>query len=483
MELLLVLITPFLAGILGIFVQKNSRLLDMLYGASAVIEIIASASVFMQISINGASSFTSFFSVDSLGGVVLLATVIVTVFSSFYSIGYIREEVKKGIIGFRRVKQYFLLYQIFIAAMFVGVAATSPIIMWIAIETTTLSTTLLISFYNKPSATEAAWKYLLINSIGLLLAFFGTLLFFANTSSSIALLEFANWQSLVEHVAGLNQNLIRIAFMFILIGYGTKVGFAPMHTWLPDAHSKAPAPISALLSGALLNIAMLAILRFKIVTDSIVDHSFSNTLLIGFGLTSVVVAAFIILLQKKYKRLFAYSSIEHMGIIALGFGFGGIGVFAALLHMIYHSITKSLLFFISGSLYLKYGLSKISNIKGMIYVFPVSTFLLFSGFLAITGVPPFGMFITEFSILAAGIQHYSIISVLILMSLALVFIGFLRHGISMTLSKQPALVAKGELNLFLIMPPMILVTLLIVISFYLPPFLQNLLKHASESLL
>ncbi len=481
MELALLLTAPLLACLIGLLVRKNIRIFDMLYIACAFIEIVAAVGVFVRFAAGYDLFVTPFFSVDSLSGIILFTVVIVSVFSSFYSIGYLREEVKKGIIGFRRVKQYFLLYHLFVAAMIAATTSTNPIVMWIAIETTTLSTTLLISFYNKPSATEAAWKYLLINSIGLLLAFFGTLLFFAGGSSG-DVFDFASWQSLKAHVAVFNPDFLKIAFIFILIGYGTKVGLAPMHTWLPDAHSKAPPPISALLSGALLNVAFLAILRFKIITDSVVERSFSDMLLIGFGLLSVGIAALIILVQKKYKRLFAYSSIEHMGIIALGCGFGGPGVWAALLHMIYHSFAKSLLFFVSGSLFLKYGLSKISNIKGMAAVLPVSAFLLFCGFLAITGVPPFGMFITEISILAAGMAHYPIASYVLLASLALVFVGFLRHIVSMTFSETPQSIAKGEMNVYILIPTFLLAFVLLLLSLVIPPFLHSLLTNAATLL-
>lgn len=478
MELAFLLATPLIAVILGMGIRKHIWLFDLLYGVSAFVVTIAFIGVLTGIAHQESVRFTSFFEINSLNAIILLTVVVVAVFSSIYSIGYLRQEISKGIIGFRRVKQFFLLYHLFVAAMIIAVAATSPIVMWIAIETTTLSTTLLISFYNKPSATEAAWKYLLINSIGLLLAFFGTLLFFGG-SSGLQMAEFADWQSLGTHAANLDPNLLKIGFIFILVGYGTKVGFAPMHTWLPDAHSKAPPPVSALLSGALLNVAFLAILRFKSITDSVLGHAFSSPLLIGFGLVSVVVAALIILVQKKYKRLFAYSSIEHMGIIALGCGFGGIGAFAALLHMIYHSLVKSLLFFASGSIFLKYGLSKISNIRGMIAVLPVTTLILFCGFLAITGVPPFGMFITEITILTAGMGQYGIVSIAVLASLALVFVGFLRHIVSMTLSNPPTTVPRGEANAFVLAPSIVLAVIIISLSVYLPPFLQSILTRAS----
>ena len=280
--------------------------------------------------------------------VVLLTVAVVGFASSFYSIGYLRGEVAKGIVGFRRVKQYFVLFQLFLLAMFYAIITVNPILMWIAIEATTLSTAFLISFYNKPTAMEAAWKYLIINSIGLLLGFLGTLLFFAPLSDPAD--TFVTWRLLQEAgAAGLNPLLVKIAFIFVLIGYGTKAGLAPMHTWLPDAHSKAPSPISAMLSGALLNCALLAILKFKSIADVVLGTAFSQNLLIFFGIISIAIPAFIIIVQKNYKRLFAYSSVEHMGIITLGFGFGGLGSFAALLHMVYHSLAKSILFFSAGN--------------------------------------------------------------------------------------------------------------------------------------
>jgi hydrogenase-4 component F len=278
----------------------------------------------------------------------------------------------------------------------------------------------------------------------------------------------------------LNPIVVKVAFILAFVGYGTKVGLAPMHTWLPDAHSKAPAPVSALLSGALLNVALLSILRLKIVTDVAIGQSFSQGLMIFFGTLSIVIAAFIILGQKSYKRLMAYSSIEHMGIASLGFGFGGVGVFFALLHMIYHSITKSLLFFVSGNVFLKYSSTKIAKVKGVITSLPVTGTLLVIAFLAITGVPPFGIFITEFSILSAGIANHIIYSIIVLFCLALVFVGFFRHIVHLIFGHSSEKETKGENGFWTLLTPIILALLLVVLSFYLPAPLKTLISSASS---
>ena len=337
---------------------------------AVLVEIAAVVTVVLQVFSNGSYEYGSYLAVDSLGAIVLLTVGMVGTAAAFYSIGYLREEVRKQIIGFSRVRQFFILFHLFLTAMFFAIITLSPIGMWIAIEATTLSTAFLISFYGKSSSMEAAWKYLIINSIGLLLGFLGTLLFL--TASESGMSRFIDWDALVADAGSMNPMLAKIAFIFVLIGYGTKVGLAPMHTWLPDAHSKAPSPISAMLSGSLLNVAMLAILKFKMVTDAAVPHSYSRNLLIFFGVISITIPAFIVIVQKNYKRLFAYSSIEHMGIIALGFGFGGLGAFGALLHMIYHSLAKSVLFFSAGNILLKFGSTKIIRIRGVLSALPVN---------------------------------------------------------------------------------------------------------------
>lgn len=479
MPLLLLLITPFAAALASLVGRKRIWLLEGIVCVAAPIEFISALVIAWDVVQKGYYNFNSLFSVDALGVVVLLTVAMVGLAASYYSVGYLREEVSKKAIGLGRVRQFFVLIHLFLLAMFLAIVTANPIVMWISIEATTLSTAFLISFYNKPSAMEAAWKYLIINSIGLLLAFFGTLLFFTAVSDS-ATSGLMDWKTLLSNAGNLNPFVAKIAFIFALIGYGTKVGLVPMHTWLPDAHSKAPSPISAMLSGSLLNIAFLAVLRCKTITDAAIGVAFSQKLLVFFGILSLLIAAFIILNQRNYKRLLAYSSIEHMGVMALGFGFGGVGSFAALLHMIYHSIAKSALFLASGNVFLRYSSTKIAKIRGMLSAMPVTAVIFLLGFLAITGTPPFGIFITEFNILSSGIAAHPVVVVLALIALAIVFIGFLRHVASMVFGEcpEPVKSMKNE-NLWILLPPLALISALLVSSFFIPDTLNAIIESAS----
>jgi len=480
MSLILILFLSLLGAILPLFVKKRLILIEIISLSVAFGELILSLFVVGKVSQNKIYFFTQYFSIDSLSAIILLLVALLGFVTLCYSVGYFRGELSAKIIGFTRVKQYYILTHLFLAAMFLAIVITNPVLMWIAIEGTTLSTAFLVSFYNKPSSMEAAWKYLMVNSVGLLLGFFGTILLLAPLIQSAEGPTFINWQTMLSHIDLFNPELVKFAFIFILIGFGTKMGLVPMHTWLPDAHSKAPAPTSSLLSGVLLNVAFLAILRYKIVVDQVVGIEFSQNLLMGFGIISIVVAAFIIFIQKNYKRLLAYSSIEHMGIATLGFGFGGIGIFAAILHMIYHSLTKSLLFLSSGNIISKYKSAKIHNVSGMISVLPITGIVFFAGILMITGVPPFGIFLTEFTILSAGIQDHLILSIIALLSFVIVFIGFLRTVVSMYFGEKPSSVTEcGEFSRWTTITILFLITLVIVMSVALPSPIKSLIEEAS----
>lgn len=480
MSFIFILLLPLLGAGLLLFIKKRLILIEAISLIVSFSELIFGISIAEKVLKHKVYSFTQYFSVDSLSVIILLLVALLGFITLCYSVGYFREELSEKVIGFTRVKQYYILTHAFLLMMFLAIIVTNPILMWIAIEGTTLSTAFLISFYNKPSSMEAAWKYLMVNSVGLLLGFFGSILLLSPLLQSETGLAFSNWQMMLSNITVFDPTLVKFAFIFIIIGFGTKMGLVPMHTWLPDAHGKAPSPTSSLLSGVLLNVAFLAILRYKMIVDQVVGSGFSQDLLIGFGIISIVFAAFIIFIQKNYKRLLAYSSIEHMGVVALGFGFGGIGVYAAILHMIYHSLTKSLLFLSSGNIILKYKSTKIHNVSGMISTLPVTGIIFFIGVLTITGVPPFGIFLTEFSILSAGITNHPIISIFALFSFTLVFIGFLRTVVSMYFGERPSSVNKsGEYSLWTTATLFILITLIIVLSFFLPTSLESLIHEAS----
>jgi len=471
---------PALASIISLF---SSRLHLVKYAslAAAAISTIATLFLASRVAFSGTVTLSSFFAIDALGMLGILITSVVGLAAISYSIGYLHNEVNKHIIGPRRVRQYFVLLNLFLAAMLFACAAANPIMMWLAIEATTLSSAFLVSFYHKPSSTEAAWKYLLINSLGLLLGFFGTLLYLS--AASLSGENFITWQTLLTHASLLNPDIARLAFVFMLIGYGTKVGLAPMHTWLPDAHSKAPVPISAMLSGVLLNIALIAVLRFKTITDTVVGANFSQHILIVLGLLSIIIAAGMILIQKNYKRMLAYSSIENMGIMALGFGFGGAASLAALLHMIYHSLTKSLLFLSAGNIFLTYSSTKIAQVRGVLTTLPVTGILFFAGILAISGLPPFGIFFTKLAILFTGSDAHPYAVAIALLAFAVIFIGFLRHTTNMLFGEPPANVVPNiESDRWLLVAPATLLLILAVLSIHMPATLAVLLTTASATL-
>ncbi len=322
---------------------------------------------------------------------------------------------------------------------------------------------------------------MIINTVALLLGLFGVFLFIGAVEQ--AELSFAlDWASIALAAPLLDVMLIKIAFVFMVIGYGTKAGLAPLHNWLPDAHSQAPSPVSALLSGALLNIALLALLRFKAIVDVTAGPGFSQTILVAFGVISIVVASALILTQKHYKRLLAYSSVEHMGIIALGFALGGVAAVAALLHALYHSLAKAMLFLSSGNILLRYQVTEIHKVKGLLRTLPFTGFFFFAGLLAVAGVPPFGTFLTEFAIFSTLFAIHPYLTVIALLALAVAFVGIMRHVSATCFGESEAGCTQGEDDRFAVLPIAVLFLLLLTLSLYRPDALLSLLDQATHNL-
>jgi hydrogenase-4 component F len=359
------------------------------------------------------------------------------------------------------------------------VTANNVLLLWIAVEATTLCSAFLVNFFDRPAAIEAAWKYMIINTVALLLGLFGIFLFIGAIQHASLTAISLDWESITNIAPLLNISLLKLAFVFMLIGYGTKAGLAPLHNWLPDAHSQAPSPVSAMLSGALLNVALLALLRFKGVVDIAVGDSYSQMLFLVFGTASIVIAAMLILIQKQYKRLLAYSSVEHMGIILFGFGVGGAASIAALLHALYHSLAKSMLFLTSGNIVLRYHTLEISKVRGLLRTLPVSGVLFLAGLLAVAGVPPFGTFITEFVIFSSAFTAHPIFTTLALLALGIAFVGIMRHISAMCFGEKDNETQKGEDGDVLgVFPIVILFALLILLSLFQPDVLVTLLHEA-----
>ncbi len=366
------------------------------------------------------------FHIDPLSIIIIDIVVVIGFLAAVFSMGYLNEELKHGKIEGSKIKLYYMLMYVFMFTMIFALSVRNMGIMWIAIEATTLASAFLVGFYNDKRATEATWKYVIICSVGIAVAMLGIIFLHLSSTGLLEGSKQLDWTALYGEADKLKSPLLRLAFIFILVGFGTKAGLSPMHTWLPDAHSQSPSPISALLSGVLLNSAMYAIIRtVSIVNKNLGSSVFTGRILIAAGMLSIVTAALFILTQKDYKRLLAYSSIEHMGIIAVSIGvFTPAAVFAGLFHMINHSFTKSMLFLTSGSILQKYGTREISRVKGLLRMLPVSGTIFFLGLFAIAGTPPFSVFASEFNVMTAIFENGGfVLGAVFALLLALVFTG------------------------------------------------------------
>jgi hydrogenase-4 component F len=364
------------------------------------------------------------FFVDPFNVFLVALTAFVGWTTSVFSRPYMRIEEHDGRVNRARLRLYHSMFQLFMFTMLLALLTNNLGLLWVAMEAATLSTVLLVSLYRTAASLEAAWKYFILCGVGIAQALFGTiLLYFAaekvlGAEGSTALL----WTHLNLVKGQLEPTVLSLAFVFLLVGYGTKVGLAPLHNWLPDAHAEGPTPVSAVLSGLLLNVALYAVVRCKVLVDGAVHSGLASHLMMGFGLLSVLLAAFFLWRQRDIKRLFGYSSIEHMGIITFAFGMGGpVANFAALLHMTVHSLTKSAIFFTVGHAAQKAGTQIMDEIRGLIVVSPTIGWGLMLGALAILGMPPFGVFASEFLILTTAMRDHAWATPLLLVALGIAF--------------------------------------------------------------
>ncbi len=423
---------------------------------------------------------------DYLGALFLAVLGIVGFITGLYSIGYMGHEVRHGEVSVGTLCNYYGFFHLFIFTMLLVVTSNNLIVMWAAIEATTLSSAFLVGIYGQRSSLEAAWKYIVICTVGVAFGLFGTILVYANAASFMPDPDHAIfWTEVLKHAGQLDSTLMHLAFVFILIGFGTKTGLFPMHAWLPDAHSEAPSPTSALLSAALLNCALLVIVRFYMIISHAIGSEFLNTLLIVFGLLSVAVAAFFILVQQDIKRLLAYSSVENMGLIAVALGIGGpLGVLAALLHTINHSLAKALLFCGSGNVLLKYGTRNLSVVKGMLKVMPFSAVLLAGGALALGGMPPFNVFLSEFMTVTAGLaKGHIVLTIVLLLLLTVVLGGLVRMVAKVLFAAPPEEVTRGELGWLTTLPMALLLIAMLVMGTHIPRPVVQLLEGAAGQVL
>lgn len=341
--------------------------------------------------------------VDDLNRVFIVLTTFVAFTTSVFSASYIGHEIEIGRLKPGYVRFYHAMYQVLMFAMNLALVANNIGLMWVAIEVATLTTVLMVGIYRTHEALEAAWKYFILGSVGIALALFGTILVYMAARPVLGEgLAAMVWTELVRHGAKFDPALLNVAFVFLLLGYGTKVGLAPLHAWLPDAHAEGPTPISAVLSGLLLNVALYALLRFKMLLALNAEAIAPGPLMVVMGLISCIFAAFMLYRRRDIKRMFAYSSIEHMGIIVFAFGMGGtLANFAGLLHMTMHSLTKSAIFFAVGHIAQVKGTQRIADMGGLTVTNPVLGWGLVLGVVAIAGLPPLGIFMSEFLVVSS----------------------------------------------------------------------------------
>ena len=381
-----------------------------------------------------------------------------------------------------QTRRFRIFGNLFTFTMLFAVTSNNVGFMWIAIEATTITSAMLIPLHVTKASVEASWKYILIGSIGIALAFGGTVLGYFDFVNLVGRQEAAlNWTVLRASAPQLHPEVIQLAFVFILIGYGTKAGLAPMHTWLPDAHSEAPSPLSAMMSGVLLAVALYAVIRWEAVVNAAVGTGFTDGLYIALGVLSIAIAAFSLVIQRNYKRMLAYSSIEHTGLICVGLALGPLGTFAAMLHLLNHALAKSTIFFLAGRVLRRYGTTEIGRVSGLLKVMPWTGGLFAAGILAVIGLPPFGLFISEFALFRAGFAAgRPWLMGLVLALLAVAFVSVIGHLNRMLYGAPTAGVPVGERDLWPLVPLGACVAALVVLGVVLPAPLQTLLRQIVE---
>ena len=419
------------------------------------------------------------FFVDPFNVFLVALTALVGLTTSIFSRPYMRIEEEHGRLTPARLRLYHSMFQLFMFTMLLALLTNNMGILWVAMEAATLTTVLLVSLYRTPASLEAAWKYFILCGVGIAQALFGTILLYFAAERLLgagggALL----WTELNAVKSQLEPTVLSLAFVFLLVGYGTKTGLVPLHNWLPDAHAEGPTPVSAVLSGLLLNVALYAVVRCKVLVEGSVHTTFARELMMGFGLLSVVVAAFLLSRQKDLKRLFAYSSVEHMGIITFAFGMGGpVANFAGLLHMTVHSLTKSAIFFAVGHATQKTGTQLIEGIRGLVVISPMMGWGLMLGTLAILGMPPFGVFASEFLILITAMREHPWATPFLLAALGIAFAAIVSRV-------QPMVFGDTTAKRLPVRPAMIPVYthlgLVLMLGLWIPPALADWYRQAAR---
>jgi hydrogenase-4 component F len=419
--------------------------------------------------------------VDDLNVVFIVLNAFVGFTTSVFSASYIGHELETGRLTPVYLRFYHAMYQVMMAGMNLALASNNIGLMWVGIELATLTTVLMVGIYRTHEALEAAWKYFILGSVGIGLALFGTILVYMAALPVVG--EGSNamvWTTLVEGAARFEPALINVAFVFLLLGYGTKVGLAPLHAWLPDAHAEGPTPISAVLSGLLLNVALYAVLRFKILLAANDGAIEPGPLMVTMGLVSLIFAAFMLYRRRDIKRMFAYSSIEHMGIITFAFGMGGpLANFAGLLHMVMHSLTKSGIFFAVGHIAQVKGTQKIAEIRGLTESHPALGWALVVGVVAIAGLPPFGVFMSEFLVVSSTFAREPLLAIPLVSGILIALGALFTHLNTLAFGRSEGPAAPVEASY---VPMLVHFGLVLIAGIFLPATLVAWFQNVADIL-
>ena len=437
--LILLVVVPLLAGLVcwplrGRAAPERTNLLGS--GILVVLAAWLSAQVLAKGSLE---AWGGLLRADALSAIVVDLTAFVALLCGIYAVGYLREEERAAKITPRLLHRYYVLTPIFVSTMVAIPLVNNLGLLWVAIESATLASVLLVRFYNQKSSLEAAWKYMIIGSAGIAVALLGTVLtYFAGVPVLGHADNGFNWSTLAQVADKCQPAAMRLAFVLVLVGYGTKAGLAPMHTWKPDAYAEAPVPSAALLGSGFINCAMYGIMRFYALTEKCLGHDYPGNLLVLFGVASILLAAPFVVVQRNFRRLLAYSSIDQAGIMAAALGFGGkLGVLGAVLHMVFHAVTKPLLFFCAGNVQQHTGSPHFRKVTGLLSILPWTGALFLVAAFAVTGMPPFALFQSELTTLSAALAaDYPWPAALMVAGLVAIFAGFLFH-ISKLILGQP----------------------------------------------
>ena len=419
--------------------------------------------------------------VDDLNIVFVVLSTFIGFTTSAFSASYIEHEIETGKLTPAYVRFYHAIYQALMFSMNLALLANNIGLMWVAVEVATLTTVVMVGIYRTSEALEAAWKYFILGSVGIALALFGTILVYMSAEPALGEgYDAMVWTSLMQQAAHFSPRLLNVAFVFLMLGYGTKVGLAPMHAWLPDAHAEGPTPISAVLSGLLLNVALYAVLRFKMLLAANAAAISPGPLMVALGLASLIFAGFMLYRRDDIKRLFAYSSIEHMGIITFAFGMGGpLANFAGLLHMTMHSLTKSAIFFAVGHIAQAKGTQKIDKITGLTESHPILGWGLIAGVMAIAGMPPFGIFMSEFLVVSSTFARQPLLAIPLVLGLLVAFGALLLRLIGMAFGEPTGRVEKVEAS---VVPLFAHLSLVLLAGLYLPGYLVAWFQNVARLL-